>query len=121
MKNLRGQTLVASLVVIAIICVLLVVFMKGDGTTKAKADGRGKTVLGNAKATAEDSVCKSNLSQTRQLFQMQKDSDDEFRPTSVADIPGAKSVAFCPVGKEPYLLEIETGAIKCPHPGHGKY
>ena len=96
-------------------------FVKGDGTTKQKADGRGKTVLGNAKATAEDSVCASNLSQTRQLYQMQKDSDDEFNPATLADVPGAKSVCFCPVGKEPYTLDAATGKIKCPHPGHGKY
>lgn len=121
MKN-RGQTLVASLIVIAIILVCVVIFMKGTGDTKPvmKADGRGKTVLGNAKATAQDEVCRSNLSQARQLLQVAKATDEETKYANVADIPGAKSVSFCPVGKEPYSID-ETGTIHCPHPGHEKF
>lgn len=121
MRN-RGQTLVASLIVIAIILVCVVIFMKGTGGAEPtmKADGRGKTVLGNAKATAEDSVCQSNLSQVRQLYQIQKDQDEEYKVSSVAEIPGAGGVSKCPVGKEDYTIDA-TGKIKCPHPGHGKY
>jgi type II secretory pathway pseudopilin PulG len=118
----RGQTLVASLIVIAIILICAVIFMKGTGDSKpiAKADGRGQTALGNARATAQDEVCKSNLSQVRQLMQVAKASDDEAKFTNVSDIPGAASVSSCPVGKEPYTID-ETGKIKCPHPGHGKF
>ncbi len=118
----RGQTMVASLIVVAIILVCVVIMMKGTGDTKpiAKADGRGQTVLGNAKATAQDEVCKSNISQARQLLQVAKATDEETKYTNVADIPGAKGVANCPVGKEPYTMD-EAGAIKCPHPGHGKF
>jgi hypothetical protein len=121
MRN-RGQTLVVSLVVVAIILVCVVIFMKGTGDTKPtmKADGRGKTVLGNAKATAEDEVCKSNLSQVRQLLVAAKASDDEAKFATVAEIPGAGPVSVCPVGKEPYTID-EAGNIKCPHPGHGKF
>ena len=118
----RGQTLVASLIVIAIILVCVVVFMKGTGGAQPvmKADGRGKTVLGNAKATAQDEVCRSNISQARQLLQVQKASDEEYKATAVKDIPGAASVAACPVGKEPYTID-EAGNIHCPHPGHEKF
>lgn len=118
----RGQTLVASLVVIAIILVCVVIFIKGTPDTKpiAKADGRGQTVLGNARATAQDQVCKSNLSQARQLLQVAKATDEETKFTSLAEVPGATGVSACPVGKEPYLID-ETGKIKCPHPGHGKF
>ena len=121
MNRSRGQTLVASLVVIAIICILVVVMFKGDGTNKPKADGRGQTVLGNAKATAEDSACKSNLSQMRQLIDVQKSTDDEYRPTRATEVPGASSVAKCPVGKEEYVIDATTSAVKCPHPGHGQF
>lgn len=121
MRN-RGQTLVASLIVVAIILVCVVVFIKGTGGAQPvmKADGRGKTVLGNAKATAEDSVCASNIAQARQLYQIQKDQDEEYKPATVAEIPGATGVAKCPVGKEDYTIDA-TGKIKCPHPGHGKF
>ncbi|MBS1701179.1 MAG: hypothetical protein JST12_05930 [Armatimonadetes bacterium] len=118
----RGQTLVASLVVVAIILVAVVIFMRGTGDAKPtmKADGRGKTVLGNAKASAEDEVCRSNLMQVRQLLEVQKASDEDFKPTSVDDIPGAKSVSHCPVGKEAYVID-ESGKIHCPHLGHEKF
>ena len=114
--------MVASLIVIAIILVCVVIFMKGTGDSKPlmKADGRGKTALGNAKATAEDEVCRSNLSQARQLLQVARTTDEEIKYTNVADIPGAKSVSSCPVGHEPYAID-ETGTIHCPHPGHEKF
>jgi hypothetical protein len=121
MRN-RGQTLVASLVVVAIILVCVVIFIKGTPDTKpiAKADGRGTTVLGNARATAQDEVCRSNISQARQLLQVAKATDEETKYSSVAEIPGAKGVANCPVGKEPYTID-EAGTIHCPHPGHHKF
>lgn len=120
MKN-RGQTLVASLIVVAIILVCVVIMIKGTGDSKPrmKADGRGKTVLGNARATAQDEVCRSNISQARQLLQVAKSIDEETKYTNVADIPGAKGVANCPVGKEPYTID-EAGVIRCPHLGHEK-
>ena len=118
----RGQTLVASLIVIAIILVCVVILMRGTGDTKPvmKADGRGKTVLGNALASANDEVCRSNLGQARQLLQAAKASDDDYKATSVAEIPGAASVSKCPVGHEPYTID-EAGNIHCPHPGHEKF
>ncbi len=121
MRN-RGQTIVASLIVVAIILVCVVIMMKGTGDTKPtpKADGRGTTVLGNVRASAQDEVCRANLGQVKQFLQVAKANDDEAKYTSVADIPGAKSYSTCPVGKEPYTIDA-AGNIKCPHPGHEKF
>jgi hypothetical protein len=118
----RGQTLVASLAVIAIIAILAVVMMRGMGgaAPKPKADGRGVTVMGNAMATAKDSTCESNLSQMRQLLQVQKATDEEFKPMSPNDVPGASGVSKCPVGKETYLIDAQ-GQVTCPHLGHEKF
>ena len=118
----RGQTIVATLSVVAIIAILAVVLMKGMGgaAPKPKADGRGVTVMGNAMATAKDSACESNLSQMRQLIQVQKTTDEEFKPTSPADVPGASGVSKCPVGKETYVIDAQ-GQVTCPHLGHEKF
>lgn len=118
----RGQTIVATLAVVVIIAILAVVMMKGMGgaAPKPKADGRGVTVMGNAMATANDSACQSNLSQMRQLIQVQKSTDEEFKPVSPTDVPGASSVSKCPVGKEIYLID-QQGLVHCPHLGHEKY
>lgn len=120
-RTRKGQTLVASLVVIAIILILAAVYMgNNNGGKAAKPDGRGTTTLGAAKASAEDIVCKNNISQARQLLQVARTSDEEYKPTTVAEIPGAGSVSKCPVGKEPYVFD-DKGEIKCPHVGHEKY
>jgi hypothetical protein len=120
-RTRKGQTLVATLAVIAIICVLAAIYLgNNSGAKSAKPDGRGTTTLGAAKASAEDIVCKNNISQTRQLLQVARTSDEEFKPASVAEIPGAGSVSKCPVGKEPYIFDA-SGEIKCPHVGHEKY
>jgi len=118
----RGQTLVASLIVIAIILVCVVVFIKGTGGAQPtmKADGRGKTVLGNARATAQDSVCEANLKNCRLALQVQRSTDEEYKPATVAEIAGTAGISSCPVGKEPYTIDA-NGNIKCPHPGHGKF
>lgn len=119
----RGQTIVATLAVVAIVAILAVVLMKGlgDSAPKPKADGRGKTVPGNAMATAKDTACQSNLDQLRQLIQVQKATDEEFKPSSAADVPGASSVNKCPVGKEDYVIDPATSQVHCPHLGHEKF
>ena len=118
----RGQTLVASLIVIAIIMILTVVYMRGTGGGKpAKPDGRGTTTMGAAKASAEDIACQSNVNQVRQLLMVAKTSDDSFKPATVDEIPGATSVSKCPVGKETYTIDPEPGEIHCPHLGHEKF
>lgn len=122
-QNQRGQTLVASLVVIAIIAILAVVLLRGGMSSDArptKADGRGTTVVGAVKANAEDEVCKSNLNQVRQLLVVAKTSDEELVVQSVDQIPGAASVSRCPVGKEPYVISADS-QITCPHVGHEKF
>ena len=121
MKN-RGQTIIASLVVVAIILVCIVFFMRGTSDTKPtpKADGRGTTTLGNVRASAQDEVCRANLGQARQFLAVAKSTDEESKFTTVAEIPGAKSVSTCPVGKEPYTIDA-AGTVHCPYPGHEKF
>jgi hypothetical protein len=50
-----------------------------------------------------------------------KTSDDSFKPATVDEIPGATSVSKCPVGKETYTIDPESGEIHCPHLGHEKF
>ncbi len=118
----RGQTLVASLIVIVIILIAAAVIYGGFAGAKPtpKADGRGKTVLGNARASAQDEVCRSNIAQVRALLETAKAGDDEFKPKTVAEIPGAAAVSTCPVGHEPYTID-EEGKVHCPHLGHEKF
>lgn len=122
----RGQTLVATLVVIAIMGILAVALLKPwavGGTAKpARADGKGNTVPGLVKLKAEDTVCRSNLGQVRLAIQVATSSGEDAMPTSLNDLRGLpREFLSCPLGKEPYAYDPTTGTVRCVHPGHEKY
>jgi hypothetical protein len=121
----KGQTLVATLIVIAIMGILAVAMLKPwavGGTSKpARADGKGNTVPGLVKLKAEDEVCRSNLGQVRLMIQTQMGGEDT-PPTSLTELRGLpKEFLYCPIGKEPYAYDPTTGTVRCVHPGHEKY
>lgn len=126
MKLVRGNTLVATLAVMAIIAILAVVFMKGSGAFGAsgspRADGRGTTVPGLVKAKAQDEVCRSNLQQLRQSLSIAHDTGgDEAWPQTLDETHIGSQFYSCPMGKEPYQYNPQTGEVHCTHPGHEKY
>jgi hypothetical protein len=126
MKAIRGQTLVASLIVIVIMCILAVVLLRGSGAfggaagTSNRKDGLGTTTVGAVKYAAKDDVCMSNLRQVRMSIQINRTSDDA-PPASLNDCKLPKSFLSCPVGHEPYDYDPATGDVHCVHPGHEKY
>ena len=126
MTRLRGQTIVATLIVIAIICMLAVVLLMGSGAfskggaKSSREDGLGKTTVGAVKYEAKDEVCKSNLKQCRSAIMMASTTDDAF-PSSIQDLRIGDSFYSCPIGNEPYNYNPTDGAINCPHPGHESY
>lgn len=117
-----GQTLAASLVVIAILAILAIVVIQGTGGSgkSSRADGRGTTRLGMVKARAEDTVCVQTLQQVRQGIAVYQTTDDTFPPT-LQDTRLGQRFYECPMGKEPYEYNSETGKVSCKHPGHEKY
>lgn len=119
-----GQTLAATLIVLAIIAILAVVFLMPKGGESTRADGKGKTTMGAAMMKARDTECSNNLSQIRQLIyvQTQTNGDESPMPESLAEVNGlGSSMRVCPIGKEPYSYTADSGAVRCPHPGHEKY
>lgn len=122
----KGQTLVATLVVIAIMAILAVAMLRPwavGGTAKpARADGKGNSVPGLVKLKAEDTVCQSNLGQVRAFIQIARTNADDQPPATLAEIQGLpKEFLTCPLGKEPYEYDPAAGTVKCVHPGHEKY
>jgi len=122
----KGQTLVATLVVVAIMAVLAVAMLRPwavGGTAKpSRADGKGETVPGLVKLKAEDTVCQSNLSQVRSFIVIARSNADDQAPASLSEIQGLpKDFESCPLGHEPYQYDPTTGTVKCVHPGHEKY
>jgi Tfp pilus assembly protein PilE len=126
MKNQRGQTLVATLIVIVIMCVLGVVLLQGsgafskDGPKSSRADGLGKTTVSSVKYAAKDDVCRSNLNQVRSSITINTSTDDEY-PATIEDTRLGSSFYECPIGHEKYLYDPSSGKVSCPHAGHESY
>ena len=116
--------MLGTLITVAIICILLVVFMKGgcgNDLSSTRADGKGKTIVGLVKADAQDDVCRENLKQVREMISMAETDNDDKPPASLTDVKIPDSMLHCPIGHEAYIYDPATGTVKCPHPGHSKY
>lgn len=121
MKRNSGQTLIATMVVLVIICILAAVYFVGTGGGgSTRADGKAQTVIGGAIYAAKDEVCRSNLGQVRSSLQITWTTDDRY-PGNLQETRLPPEFYKCPVGGEPYEYEPQTGLVKCVHPGHGKY
>ncbi len=125
-RSQAGQTLVASLIVIAIIMVALVVMFKGNAAfggkpENSRKDGLGTTVLGQTRYAAKDDVCRSNISQLRQAIEVFESTNDDHPPQSLTETKIGNDFYQCPIGHEPYQYDPATGKVHCVHPGHETY
>lgn len=121
-RSQRGQTLVASLIVIAIIAILAIVVLKGSfGEGKSsRPDGKGTTIPGAVMAKAQDTVCKDRLNQIRMSISMTYTTDETY-PSTLQETRLGASFYQCPIGKEAYQYDPSAGKVHCPHPGHENY
>jgi hypothetical protein len=127
MKTQRGQTLVATLAVLAIMCLLAVALFKGSGAfssgkpASSRPDGKGTTVLGAAQWKAKDEVCRSNMNQVRSALKVLSINEDDSAPQDIRETKLPSEFYSCPVGKEAYTYDPAAGTVSCPHPGHEKF
>ena len=119
-----GFTLVAILVVVAIIAILVVVFYgKGAGGTAKteRPDGKGETIIGKSLYAAKDDVCASDLGNLRASIAINTDPVEGTHPATLQDTKLGSQFYKCPVGGEPYEYDPKTGKVHCPHKGHESY
>lgn len=124
MNKNAGQTLVATMVVLVIICILAGVYLVGSGgnsTQKGgRPDGKGQTLVGRAIYRAKDEVCREHLIQVRQSLEISWTTDEAY-PQTIQETRLGEDFYRCAIGKEPYEYDPQTGKVKCKHLGHEKY
>lgn len=117
--------MIATLITVAIILILMVVLMKGEGlgggTVDVRKDGLGKTTMGGAILSAKDSQCQADLSQVRTALAAARMSSTDGPPQSITEAGLPQTDYVCPVGGEPYSYDPTTGEVHCVHPGHEKF
>ena len=102
--------------------------MPGSSLEKSKdapaprKDGKGLTVPGRVALAAKDDVCKSNLEQIRASISIAySSSGDSAYPASLEETKLGNDFYKCPIGKEAYTYDPQTGQVHCPHKGHEGY
>lgn len=119
-----GQTLVATLIVLAIMAMLAIVLMNGSlgPGESSRADGKGTTIPGRVIYAARDDKCMSNLGQVRAAIVIARSNADDAPPASMDELRLGKDFLKCPIDPhEDYQYNAEEGTVSCPHPGHEKY
>lgn len=128
----RAFTLISSLITIALILLLAVVFLKGGlgDRQSLRKDKKDQTVVGAVILASKDTVCRSNLSQARQMvLALQSMDGEDTLPGSLEEAKVPAEMRICPVGKVAYVYDPQAYAenkdlrklVRCPHLGHEKY
>lgn len=120
-RKTSGQTLVASLVVIAIIAILAVALLGGSRGPSPRKDGQGSGPAGLTRLAAKDEVCRNNLGQMRASILIARTNADDQPPATLAECGLSETYQKCAIGGEAYVYDPSTGTVTCPHQGHEKY
>ncbi len=121
--KISGQGLIGTLIAVALLLVLTLVFLNGFGLAgkNQRKDKVGETIVGQSIARAKDEKCMAQLSQLRQSIEINTDSVEGGKPQSLQDTKLGSDFYKCPIGGEPYQYDAATGKVRCVHPGHEKY
>lgn len=121
----NGSSLIGTLVAFFVLVGVAVYYFTGGFGGKdpenVRPDGKGQTIIGSSRYAAEDSVCRTQLGQVRQLIMIDTTVDDTYPATleSVSGMP--PDYATCSIDDEPYDYDPMTGTVSCPHAGHENY
>ena len=120
--NSRGQSIVALLVVIAILLALYVLFL-GRRTAPGPGGAQGKVVYVAAMDKAKGVECRSNLQQIRSAITMFNQTN-ETMPRSLTELTGQgipASMLRCPVAQVDYRYDPARGLVQCPFPQNNAF
>ncbi len=113
----KGFALVELLVDMVVLAGLAALYfgMRGKGEkAEPRFEGEAQTTLGKAVQKGESVECRNNLSQLRQMIQM-----EAMEGSNPAQLEANWGVSLrCPVSGYEYRYYAQTGQVWCPTPGH---
>jgi len=121
-----GMSMIGTMVAIVIVLGATAFFITGglgfmEGPEE-RADGKGKTLIGGARYTAEDTVCQTQLGQVRQWILISMGPVNNTYPVSLSSVGSLpRGYDTCPIDDEQYDYVPSTGSVSCPHLGHENY
>jgi len=132
MTNENGfLMLIELLVVMAIILGAFWVFTGGPGGSgmtpgapgvtpgaPSGTPGGGSSVPFMALEAARRTQCASNLASARQAIEAYKATSNGQLPSSLQELRLPPDALACPVSKQPYTYDPQTGQVQCTTPGH---
>ncbi len=115
-----GFVLVEILVVLVLLAAVAAVYfgLRGKGEkAEPRFEGEAQTTLGKARQAGISVECRNNLSQLRQMIQME--SIDGGIPPKLSK---KWNVSLkCAVSGYSYVYDPRTGKVRCRTPGHENY
>lgn len=124
----RGASLVGLLVVVLLIAVAGV-FLYGrteKSAARTTRPGGPTTQLGQSMEKGTEVECQNNLRQIRTAVSMARlnDAENSAPPASLEALRSegiSPTMLACPVTKQPYKYNPQTGQAWCPVPGHERF
>jgi len=84
--------------------------------------GRGMAPWGQTRKTPENAAlevqCRNNLQQVRLSIRMSRPTGEEPLPPSLQEMRLPAEMLYCPVSKQPYWYDPQTGRVQCLTPSH---
>ena len=123
MKKTQGFSLIGILIVAALVIGGVIFFGYNFFNKASKPDtmtdysnSTKKTVYGQSMDAAKAVECQSNLGQIRSGINIAVQGD-ERPPQSLQELNFPSEMYQCPVSKQPYMYNPQTGQVQCPsHP-----
>ena len=117
-----GFVLIEILIVIVLIGLLAGGYFalrgRGGQEQEPRFPGEAQTLPGKAIQKGHSVACMNNLSQLRQMLQMETMDTGTYPP---ALDPNWNVSLQCPVSGYAYVYDPATGKVYCPTPGHENY
>lgn len=120
----RGSWTLVEMVVALAILVALAAWLVPRYLTSQK-DSLGHRTIQAPIQRAQGVDCQNNLQQIRYALTMAQQTNDRF-PASLQELTTSGSgitreMLFCPVSKQAYVYDPNTGRVSCPYPPHRSY